>query len=209
MEAARALITLGLMYFYRGDITPAIETTTAALEAFRAGDDPRLYLCARYNLARYLTEDGQYREAAEMLFLDEGLYREFPEAWTQLRLSWLRGKIAAGLGRSEEAERIFLAVRDGFMAQGIGYDAAMVSIEDLALLYVREGRVADVKRLAEEIFPIFLAQDVHREAVAALMLFQEAARQEQLTVKSVREYAKYLQEARTDSSLRFGQAQTS
>ena len=141
-----------------------------------------------------------------MLALDEGLYREFPEAWTQLRLSWLQGKIAAGLGRSEEAERIFLEVRDGFLAQGIGYDAAMVSIEDLALLYVREGRVADVKRLAEEIFPIFQAQDVHREAVAALMLFQEAARQEQLTVQSVREYARYLQEARTDPSLRFGQA---
>jgi tetratricopeptide (TPR) repeat protein len=205
VETARVLITLGLMYFYRGDIAPAIETTTAALEEFRPGDDPRLYLCARYNLARYLTEDGQYREAAEMLSLDEGLYRAFPEAWTQLRLAWLRGKIAAGLGRSEEAERIFLQVRDGFIAQGIGYDAAMVSIEDLALLYVREGRVADVKRLAEEIFPIFQAQDVHREAVAALMLFQDAARQEQLTVKAVREYARYLQEARTDPSLRFGQ----
>jgi tetratricopeptide (TPR) repeat protein len=205
VETARVLITLGLMYFYRGDITPAIKTTTAALEEFRPGDDPRLYLCARYNLARYLTEDGQYKEAAEMLSLDEGLYREFPEAWTQLRLAWLRGKIAAGLGRSEEAERIFLQVRDGFIAQGIGYDAAMVSIEDLALLYVREGRVADVKRLAEEIFPIFQAQDVHREAVAALMLFQDAARQEQLTVKAVREYARYLQEARTDPSLRFRQ----
>ncbi|HYO16580.1 MAG TPA: hypothetical protein VE685_25560 [Thermoanaerobaculia bacterium] len=69
----------------------------------------------------------------------------------------------------------------------------MVSIEDLALLSVREGRVADVKRLAEEIFPIF-----RREAVAALMLFQEAARQEQLTVKAVRESAKYFHEARTD-----------
>jgi tetratricopeptide (TPR) repeat protein len=206
MEATRTLITLGLMYFYRGDIAPSIEATTRALKGFRPEDDPRLYLCAPYNLARYLTEGGQYREAAEMLALDEGLYREFPEAWTQLRLSWLQGKIAAGLGRSEEAERIFLQVRDGFLAQGIGYDAAMVSIEDLALLYVREGRTADVKRLAEEIFPIFQAQDVHREAVAALMLFQEAARQEQLTVRSVREYAKYLQEARTDPSLRFGQA---
>jgi tetratricopeptide (TPR) repeat protein len=205
VETARALVTLGIMYFFRDEVARAIEATKAALEGFRAEDDFRLYLCARYNLTRCLMETGQYREAAEMLSLDEGLYREFPEAWTQLRLAWLRGKIAAGLGRSEEAERIFLEVRDGFIAQGIGYDAAMVSIEDLALLYVREGRVADVKRLAEEIFPIFQAQDVHREAVAALMLFQDAARQEQLTVKAVREYARYLQEARTDPSLRFRQ----
>jgi tetratricopeptide (TPR) repeat protein len=205
VETARVLITLGGMYFFQGESAAAIKTTTVALEAFRAGDDPRLYVCGRFNLARCLTEDGQYREAAEMLALDEGLYREFPEAWTQLRLAWLRGKIAAGLGRGEEAERIFLQVRDGFIAAGNGYDAAMVSIEDLALTYVREGRVADVKRLAEEIFPIFQAQDVHREAVAALMLFQEAARQEQLTVRTVREYARYLQEARTDPSLRFRQ----
>jgi len=35
------------------------------------------------------------------------------------------------------------------------------------------------------------------------MLFQEAARQEQLTIKVVREYVKYLNEARTYPSLRF------
>jgi hypothetical protein len=52
----------------------------------------------------------------------------------------------------------------------------MVAIEDHAFLYLRQGRAADVKRLAEEIFPVFQAQDVHREAVAALRLFQEAAR---------------------------------
>ncbi len=204
VETARVLITLGGLYFFQDKLAPAIEATTAALKGLRDSYDPRLYLCARFNLARFLVEDGRYQEAMEMLAVDEDLYREFPEAWTQLRLSWLRGKIAAGLGRTEEAERIFLAVRDGFIAQGIGYDAAMVAIEDLALLYLREGRVADVKRLAEEIYPIFQAQDVHREAAAALMLFQEAARQEQLTVKVVREYIRYLKEARTDPSLRFG-----
>ena len=37
------------------------------------------------------------------------------------------------------------------------------------------------------------------------MLFQEAARQEQLTVKVVREDVQYLREARTDPSLPFRQ----
>lgn len=205
VETARVLITLGLMYFYQGVLSPAIEVTTAALQGLRESEEPRLYLCARFNLSRFFVEDGRYHEAMEMLAMDEPLYREFPEAWTQLRLSWLRGKIAAGLGRSEEAERLLLEVRDGFVAQGIGYDAAMVAVEDLALLYLREGRTADVKRLAEEIYPIFQAQDVHREAVAALRLFQEAARQERLTTEAVRDLVKYLKEARGDSSLRFSQ----
>ncbi len=203
VESARVLVTLGGMYFFQGDRTRAIEATTAALKGIQVDRDPRLYLCARYNLARYVTEDGQYDEAADILSVDEDLYREFPEAWTQLRLTWLRGKIAAGRGESDTAEKAFLAARDGFLAAGHGYDAAMVAIEDLTLLYLREGRTADVKRLAEEILPIFQAQDVHREALAALRLFQEAARQEQLTVQAVQKYVKYLRDARTDPSIPF------
>lgn len=206
VEVTRVLITLGLMHFYKGDHSAAIETTEAALQGLQGSAyEARLYLCARYNLARFLTEDGQYAEAANLLSEDADLYREFPEGWTQLRLVWLRGKIDAGQGRGDEAERAFLEARDGFMAAGIGYDAAMVCVEDLALLYLREGRLSDVKRLAEEIFPVFESQDVHREALAALRLFQEAARQEQLTVKAVRELVKYLKEARTDPSRRFEQ----
>lgn len=203
VETARVLVTLGGLYLFRDEIAAAIETTTAALRGLQSLSEPRLYLCARFNLARCLAEDGQYQEATDLLTADADLYREFPEPWTQLRLAWLQGKIAAGLGRSEEAETIFLEVRDGFVAQGNGYDAAMVSIEDLALLYLREGRVADVKRLAEEIHPIFQAQDVHREAIAALRLFQDAARQDQLTVKALREYVRYLKDARTDPALKF------
>jgi tetratricopeptide (TPR) repeat protein len=183
VESVRVLVTLGGLYFFQGDLGRAIEATTAALKGMRADSEPRLYLCARYNLARYVTEDGQYDEAADILNVDEDLYREFPEAWTQLRLTWLRGKIAAGRGESDAAEKAFLAAREGFMAAGHGYDAAMVMSEDLTLLYLREGRTADVKRLAEEIIPIFQSQDVHWEDMAALRLFQEAARQEQLTVQ--------------------------
>jgi hypothetical protein len=84
----------------------------------------------------------------------------------------------------------------------------MVAIEDLTLLYLREGRTADVKRLAEEILPIFQSQDVHREALAALRLFQEAARQERLTVQVVQEYVKYLRDARTDPSIPFQPARS-
>ncbi|HEV7508258.1 MAG TPA: hypothetical protein VGS07_25475 [Thermoanaerobaculia bacterium] len=209
LETSRVLVTLGNLYCFRGDLPLAIETTTAALKGMQGHADPRLYLCARYNLTSFLTEDGQYEDAADMLSVDEDLYREFPEAWTQLRLTWLRGKIAAGRGESIAAEKALLAARDGFIASGHGYDAAMVAVEDLTLLYLREGRASDVKRLAEEIIPIFQSQDVHREALAALRLFQEAARQEQLTVQVVREYAKYLRHARTDPSLPFQPAKLS
>lgn len=64
--------------------------------------------------------------------------------------------------------------------------------------------MADVQRTAEEMLPIFQAQDVHREALAALQLFQEAARRQELTVGKALEVAAYLREARSEPGLRFG-----
>lgn len=62
----------------------------------------------------------------------------------------------------------------------------------------RDGRPKACRML-----PIFRAQDVHREAVAALFLFHEAVREVQVTVVFIRELASYLDAARHDPSLRF------
>jgi hypothetical protein len=51
--------------------------------------------------------------------------------------------------------------------------------------------------------PVFRSRDVPREALAALIVFQQAAEMEQLTLGLVEEVASYLKRARTDSSLRF------
>ena len=201
VETARVLLNMGYVFFFRGMPDQAIEITRTALEEIPADTEPRLYLNGRHNLALYLAESGQYDEAADALDTDEDLYRRFPEP-TQLRLAWLRGKIAAGRGEAEAAERSLLAARDGFLGLGIGYDAAMVSL-DLALVYLRQERSAEILRLAEEMFPIFESQDVHREAIAALRLFQEAARREEVTADLVRDLAVYFREARRDPSLRF------
>jgi hypothetical protein len=44
---------------------------------------------------------------------------------------------------------------------------------------------------------------VHREAVAALLLFQEAARREALTAELVEEMIVYLKRARGNPAMRF------
>jgi hypothetical protein len=82
-----------------------------------------------------------------------------------------------------------------------GYDAAMASL-DLALLYLKEGRTADVLPLAEEMAALFEARDVHREAVAAVLLFREAAQRDEVTAGMVRELA-----ARLETARRGGQAE--
>lgn len=98
----------------------------------------------------------------------------------------------------------FLHVRRSLTAEDNGYDTAMVSL-DLALVYARQGRAADLKRLAEEMHAVFESQEIHREALAALLLFQQAAREERLSVERVEAFIQYFKKARTNPSLRFRQ----
>ena len=93
------------------------------------------------------------------------------------------------------------ALFDAF-GERVGFDAALVSL-DLAALYARQGRTDEVKRLATEMVPIFESRDVHQEALAALLLFREAAEAEQVTLGLVDRIVTFLQRARLDPELRF------
>ena len=61
---------------------------------------------------------------------------------------------------------------------------ALVSL-DLALLLARQGRTAELKLLAAELMETFSAQEVHREATAALVLFQRACEEERVTAELI------------------------
>jgi tetratricopeptide (TPR) repeat protein len=202
-DAARALTNLADVHWLRGNLDPAIDTVRSALRLLEPRSDLLLHVAGHYNLTFYFMKAGRFEEAAELFEADQALYAQVRETWLQLRLTWLRGDIAAAGGDSARAEQAYLEARDGCIRQGIGYDAAMVSL-DLAILYLKEGRMADVQRVAEEMLPIFQAQDVHREALAALRLFQEAVRRQELTIEKALEVAAYLREARTEPGLRFG-----
>jgi tetratricopeptide (TPR) repeat protein len=201
-QIAHPLVTLGLLHYHRGEYAKAVEMTQAATHLIHLETDPRLYLSARHNLALFLCEAGSCTAAAEVLQADRGLYRQFPDLYTQLRLQWLDGKIAQGLGQDAEAERALGSAREGFRVQGIGYDAAMVSL-DLALIYLKQGRRSELIRLAEEMHEIFKAGDVHREAVAALLLFEETVRTETLSAELVQELSWYLKRAQGNPEMRF------
>ena len=204
VDQARVLLKLAATYNHQGKAALAVAITREALEGLSPEAEPRLYMNGRYNLAMFLVESGEPRQAAEVLDADAELFQRYPEPWVQLRIMGLRGKIAAAQRDFATAEAAFLEMREGFLREESGYDAAIVSM-DLALLYLRQGRTAELKTLAKEMLPIFRSQDVHREALAALVLFQEAVREEQVTAAFVRELATYLDAARNDPSLRFRQ----
>lgn len=201
-QSADCLLTLGLLYYDTGKLREAIEVTETAAVLIQQEQNPRSYLCARHNLTLFLTEAGEYAAAAQALADDEDLYRQFSDDWTRLRQIWLKGKVAFGLGRLDEAEQVFLGTRQGFLDQGIGYDAALASL-DLAFVYLRQGRTSELKQLARELSTIFGAEDLHGEAVAALVFFQQAVEEERITLSMIEEITGYLKRARREPALRF------
>lgn len=199
---AYPLVTLGLLQADRQDHRAARDTFLMALRLIDPGKDARLYCYAHHNLAWVHCELGDYAAATDALASGRDLYGKHSDLYTQSRIAWLEGKVAAGLGHLDEAEAAFLAVRLHFLEEGNGYDAAMVSL-DLALLYLKARQTAELRQLAEELQPVFEAENLHGEARAALILFQAAVREERVTVKLVEDLARYLKKARTDPSLRF------
>lgn len=63
--------------------------------------------------------------------------------------------------------------------------------------------MADLKRLAEEMVPIFSSLHIHREALAALAFLRQAVETEQVSLELVRDVAAYLRRAQHDPVLRF------
>lgn len=201
-RAGRCLVKMDLIHCYAGHPERGIPLLLQALELIDPEQEPRLRLCACHNLIQDLTETGRFGEAQKVYQETRPLYREFLDAWTQSRRKWVKGKISFGLGRMMQAERLLLAARDGFIAEGIPYDTALVSLE-LAALYAREGRTADLKRLSQEMFPIFSSLRIHREALAALSFLQKALDAEQVGVELVTRVAEFLRRAEHDPGLRF------
>lgn len=167
-----ALLKKGKILEESGDLDGAIGLLRRTLQEIDPAE-PRLALIARYNLLLCLSLAERYKEAEELLEEVRSPFLVHARPLDILRLHWTEGKIAFGLGRLRKAEKEFQWVQKEFLARGMGYDAALVSL-DLAILYAKEHRTQDLRQLAAQIMPAFKSLDVQREAIAAFMLFQNS-----------------------------------
>lgn len=198
----RSLIAKGLLFQYAGDPAAASECLRRGLFLVDPEAEPRLVVVAHHNLIHCLTDDGRHAEAAALIAEARPLWARLGKRIDLVRLAWMEAKVAYGLGRAEDAERLLLGVREELAAAGLAYDVALASL-DLAALYARAGRVAETKRLAAELVPVFRSREVHREALAALLAFQRAAEMERLSLSFIQEIHRYMVEARDNPELRF------
>jgi tetratricopeptide (TPR) repeat protein len=175
----------------------ALEEATPLVDT--AGDS-RIRMGVRFNRVVSLCHLGRFAEAkAGLPELRQLIPAKSADAE---RLCWLSGRVAAGLAQRTEARRRFERARREFARRRSAYDTALVSL-DLAILHLEDGRMATVPALAEEMVWIFASQRVHREALAALRLFVDAAQAGSATVELARRVLAFLERARQDPRLRF------
>ncbi len=185
-----------------GDYDGAIENLRQAAPLIEGKQEPRQLLVVRFNLLRNLCHLQRFAETQMLLREVRALAERLGQDLDLLRTLWLEGWVAAGLGRRQEAIASLEQVSRDLTQRNIPFDAALASLE-LAALYLEEGRTTEVRQLAEELLPIFKAQEIYREALAAVTLFAQAARKETATVELVRRLLDYFYRAQHDPELRF------
>jgi hypothetical protein len=171
--AGRTLISRSRALYTAGDPQEAIRLLEEGRTLLDPVRDPALFRTCTQALLMYLVESGQYSRALA-LFLESGLGKAFAaEPLNALRLRWVKAKIDAGIGRLKRAEAALLQVREGFQELSLHYDAALAGL-DLAAVWYRQGEHRRLLPLAVEMSTTFERLKLHREALKALIFFENA-----------------------------------
>jgi transcriptional regulator with XRE-family HTH domain len=196
------LISRARLLEWTGDYEGAISTLRQVAPLISGQSDTRLLWVHRFNLASNLCHLNQFAEAEMLLPEVRSLTARLDNSLDALRLRWLEGRIAAGMRNTEVAFSALSWVREELASLGIAYDAAQATLE-LAVLHLEQGRTRAVKALARQMAPVFRAQGVPAEVLAALKLFCQAAEEEAVTVEMARRLVEYLYRAKHDPQLQY------
>jgi tetratricopeptide (TPR) repeat protein len=156
-----------------------------ALSLLDPSREPRALLAAVHDLLDSYAQYDRFREAWSLLWKTRGLYAAHGGRCHQLKLSWIEGRVAAGLGYAGRAEGCLRSAREGFLEMKLPYAAAQVAL-DLGILWLEKGRAAEARELIAETLETFNLLRLRREAVPAMILLSGAAQDRQLSLLYLR-----------------------
>ena len=195
----KILLMQASVRFEEGNPTSAVPFLEQALPLARESDDHILKLAIYHNLVTSYSEAGSYDKAVLLLPVAKKLSETHGTGYNKIRFHWLEGLVARGMGELEKAESALVATRDAFSEMGDGFNTALVSL-DLADLYSRQSRTADLVELCNSMAPLSGMLQNHREALVALQMFQRAAEEKSVTSIVVEKARKVLLRSQKQTS---------
>ena len=178
--AQTAQVSLGYTYYQAGNLTQAHACMVELAGKVNRRRHPELALDVAHNLIGFTAEASHVVEALNAFERCRDLYRT-PDPLMRLRGEWLHGRLLAFAGRLPQAALSLDRVRRNLIDREMSYDAALAAL-DLAQVYGKQRRWGKVRELAQEMYPVYIAQEIPREASAALLLFLQGAEQGALTL---------------------------
>lgn len=170
----RTHLSLAILHSTLGENSVAFREVVEALRHIDRSQDNALYHLALHEQALILADLGQTEQAYFWVKRLEPYYYIYGGELLRLRGQWLKGRLHTKRRDFAEAEHYLEAVRAGFLARDMHYDAALVAL-DLALVYTEQRKSLPVARLAREMYPVFVSERIPREASFTLLLFHQAA----------------------------------
>ena len=198
----KILLTKSVLHKALGDFEASTVALHEAAPLIDGRKEPRLAFGLEHNLLADLCRQGKAAEAEPRLKEVSQLAERLGEPLDLSRTVWLRGLVAAGVGRTAEAEAAFKQARRDFEIHRLAFDYAQVSL-DLSLILLEQNRHGEVRTIAEEMLTIFKSLEIGREALMALQVFCEAAKQQAATVDLTRRVVRFLLRSQQDPGLRF------
>jgi tetratricopeptide (TPR) repeat protein len=171
--AGKALATKAMYLHYSGRSEEAVAVNLRAMSLIDRARDADLLFFSVHNHVRFLVACGQLNEARWELARNLGDLQRLKGRIYQIRLSWIQAQISAGLGELQAAEEGLRAVREELEREGMGFHAALASLE-LALVWMRQGRYEETERMVLEVCDVFIALRIQREVFGAIMVLKEA-----------------------------------
>jgi tetratricopeptide (TPR) repeat protein/DNA-binding XRE family transcriptional regulator len=199
---AHVLVKKGFTLEVVGEYEQAVAALRQAEALLEHEGDARLQNILRLNLAVNLCHADLHVEAIGLVEKVREVARDMRDEIGLLRALWLDGRIAAASGETREARSLLEQVIAEFASRKMWYDVALAQLE-IILFLLEEGHTAEVKAVARQLAKVFKVQGIHREALAALQLFEEAVQRDQATAELARRVLDFLFRSRHDQGLRF------
>jgi tetratricopeptide (TPR) repeat protein len=198
--AGRALIQKGLTLTYTPDTETAVALVLEGLTQIDLEREPKLALAAFHQSIAALIYSGQFWRARRELFANRSLYLKDGDSLSLLKMRWLEGQIAAGLGELDRAETTLRQVRDGLADARLNFQCAIAGLE-LGAVLLRQGRTREVLGLVSEIVAVCKALGIAQEALGALILLRSACEQEYVTLEILDDVLGLLKEIERDPAV--------
>ena len=171
--AGKALASKAIYLHYSGQPEAAVVVNQQAMSLLDRAHDAELLLLSLHNHVRFLVACGQLDEASSTLARHLGDLQRLNGRIFQIRLCWTQAQVSIGLGEWRTAEAGLRSVRERFEREGMGFHAALASLE-LALVWMRQGCYEEAERMVLEVCDVFIALRLQREAFGAIMILKEA-----------------------------------